>query len=338
MSTRTFGKLSGNTVTGYQLVADSGLGVEILDWGAALNLVRADISDPQTEIAVGFSEVATRTDDYFGAIIGRVANRIKDGKFSLYGNSYQVPINDNDNALHGGPQGFSTKIWQVESLAADAITLSLISPDGDQGFPGQLSVSATYKLFDTALRLDLTAETDAPTLCALTNHAYWNLAGSGSIDDHLFTVDADTFVPIDDQAIPLGALKPVDNTPFDLRTPTRIGEAIRAADDQIGYGHGIDHSFQINGSGFRRAARVEHPFSGRALEVWSDLPAAQIFTGNSFDGSLVKADGQRLRQGDAFAIEPQTHPDAPNQNWPHGNIELRPGQVWRARIEWRFTF
>lgn len=338
MSTRHFGKLSGNDVTAYQLVADSGLGIEILDWGAALNSVRTNADDPQTEVAVGFSDVSTRDDDFFGAVIGRVANRIKGGTFRLDGETYRVPKNDGDNALHGGEQGFSTKVWQVDDLASDAITLTLTSPDGDQGFPGQLTVSAAYQLSDNALRLELSAETDAPTLCALTSHAYWNLAGSGTIDDHIFTVDADAFVPTDAQAIPLGVLTPVENTPFDLRTPTRIGEAIRAADDQIGCAHGVDHSFQINGSGFRRAARVERPFSGRALEVWSDLPAAQVYTGNFLDGSLVKTDGQRLRQGDAFAIEPQTHPDAPNQNWPHGNIELCPGQVWRARIEWRFSF
>lgn len=327
--------LKSASVSSYSLSSNSGFKVEILDWGASINSVLLDFANSVTEVAVGFTDADTRGDDYFGSIVGRFANRIKGGEFKVSGKTYRALTNEGSNTLHGGPEGFSSRIWNVDNVSDNAIELSLISPDGDQGFPGELTTKARYQVFGTTLSLDLSATTTAPTVCSLTNHAYWNLAGGGTVDDHFLTVDADQFVPIDDESIPLGELRDVDGTPFDLRSSRRIGEVVRSRHEQIEVVHGLDHSFQIRGDGFRRCARLEYPKTGRALEVWSDIPGVQIYTGNSFDGSLISRNG-RLRQGDAIAIEPQYHPDAVNQPWSSG-VFLDPGEEWKARIEWRFS-
>lgn len=327
--------LDGKTVHAYTLRAENGLTAEILDWGAAINSVCLDGSDSSSEVAVGFDTVENRKDDYFGAIIGRVANRVKGGHFAIDGQDFQVTTSENGNTLHGGSEGFCSRIWQVLHAAPEALTLGLTSSDGDQGFPGEVQVIGAYQVEGNTLSLNLTATTTAPTVLSLTNHAYWNLAGGGSIDNHELLVDAEQYLPIDAQSIPVGEIASVAGTPFELRQSRLLGAIVRESHSQIGLARGIDHCFCIRGSGLRRCARLTHFASGRALEVWSDLPAVQVYTGNFLDATLQRADGKRLRQGDAIAIEPEYYPDSPHHpTWP--DITLRPGQQWQARIEWRF--
>lgn len=336
----TYGTLpDGTDVTEYALSRPGAPRVTVLDLGATVNSVRLDPDDPGSEVAIGFRDLASRTpaaSAYFGSVIGRVANRIARGRFTLDGVDHQLTVNNGENTLHGGSEGFDARVWRMVSASDDEITLELVSPDGDQGFPGELTARATYRLLDDGLGLDLLATTDRATACVLSNHLYWNLSGSGTIDDHLVTIDADQYVPIDAASIPLGHLEEVAGSPFDLRTPTRIGDAVRSAHEQIGRANGVDHSFEVRCSGLRRAARVEDPASGRVLELFTDAPALQVYTSNFFNGDWASSSGTRLRQGDALALEPQRHPDAPNQNWADDAV-LRPGETFSCRIEWRFS-
>lgn len=255
MTTRIFGVRAGETVHAYTIRSASGMTAEILDWGAAINSVRLD-GDPASEVAVGFADATSRRDDYFGAIIGRVSNRIKDGHLVIDGQPFQLTPNEGRHTLHGGPQGFHHRIWTVSHVAPDTLQLALTSPDGDQGFPGEVPVSATYRVAGRTLSLDLEATTTAPTALSLTNHVYWNLAGGGSVDDHRLQVDADQYLPVDAELIPLGDLSAVAGTPFDLRSLTPIGVALRQNHPQIGVARGFDHTFCVRGTGVSSAGDV----------------------------------------------------------------------------------
>lgn len=335
---RIFGTLpDGREVTEHVLEHPGGIRLTVLDLGATVNSVRLVGDDPATEVAIGFDSLDRQqaATAYFGSVVGRYANRIAGGRFTLDGVEHQVTQNEGETTLHGGLDGFNARTWRVVEASAQSLVLELVSPDGDQGFPGQVTAQARYSLLDKGFRLELEATTDAPTVCWLTSHLYLNLAGHGSIDEHLLQVDADGYVPIDAHSIPLGRVDDVSGTPFDLRTSTAIGAAVRTDDPQVGLAKGIDHSFAVNGSGFRRHARIECPANGRSLELWSDQPALQVYTGNFLDGEWVGHFGDRMRQGDAIALEPHQHPDSPNQNWEPSPV-LRPGQVWTWAAEWRF--
>ncbi|GAA1377295.1 aldose epimerase family protein [Luteococcus sanguinis] len=329
-----FGTLpDGREVRAHELVAGR-LRVQVLELGAIVNRVEVDGQD----VAIGFDtlEQQQMAKAYFGAVVGRYANRLAKARYAVDGREFRVTANEGANALHGGVEGFDARLWTVVANDDASITLELVSPDGDQGFGGELTARATYTVADDALRLELSATTDAPTVCALTSHLYLNLAGSGSIDDNILQVNASGYVPIDAESIPLGTIADVAGTPFDLRQPTRVGDAVRTDNPQVSLAKGIDHSFDIDGEGFRRAARVECPTSGRVVEVWSDQPALQVYTGNFLDGLWTARGGRRLRQGDALALEPHVHPDTPNQPW-EGDAVLRPGEIWNSTIEWRFA-
>ena len=334
-----YGVLPEGEVHEYVLTRPGAPRVALLDLGAAINGIRVDADDSGSDVCIGFTDLDQRLpamSGYFGAVVGRYANRIADGRFELDGHTYQLSTNENGNTLHGGVDGFDKRIWSVVESSAESITFELVSPDGDQGFPGTLTARATYTLLDDGLALDLSATTDAPTVCLLTNHLYLNLAGGGTAENHLLSVEAAQYVPIDPESIPLGNLADVAGTPFDLREPTRVGDPVRSDDEQIGRAKGIDQSFQVRGEGVRPFARVEDPASGRVLELSSDQPGVQVYTGNMLTGVWVTAAGLRLRQGDAIALEPQQHPDAPNQHWSTRCV-LRPGEEWTSRIEWRFS-
>ncbi|WP_420176522.1 aldose epimerase family protein [Luteococcus sp. OSA5] len=337
---RHFGTLDdGREVTEFLLGSQDGPQLRLLDLGAAVHGFRLRGDDPETETVVGFSTLARQqeaTSAYFGAVVGRYANRIAKASFELDGVRHHITANEGSTALHGGTEGFSSQVWLVADRGDDFITFRLVSPDGDQGFPGELRALATYRLVADGFRLELSATTDAPTICCLTSHTYLNLASRGTAEEHLLLVEADQFVPIDQDSIPLGSLADVADTPMDLRSPTRIAERVREEDEQIALAHGIDHSFEIRGTGMRRHARLECPATGRAMELHSDQPALQVYTGNFLDGSWIPASGQRLRQGDAVALEPQQHPDSPNQDWGRSAV-LRPGETWHNTIEWRFS-
>lgn len=325
----------GREVQSYVLGRPGAPRVEILDLGGTINSVRLNSDDPATEVSLRFADTAAREHaGYASTLVGRYANRIRGGRFVLNGVDHTVTTNENGNSLHGGETGFDKAIWRVEEVSDDAILLSHVSPDGDQGFPGEVTATARYELIDDGLALTLTASSTADTYCALTSHAYWDLSCGCGIEDQLLTVDADEYCPIGPDLLPLGSSEPVEDTGLDLRQATPIREAVRRLDDQIGLAGGIDHAFLIRGEGMRRHARVEDPSTGRTMEVWSDAPASQVYTGNMLNGSWI-ANGRRMRQRDAIAIEPAVYPDAPNQAWASDAL-LRAGETSARRIEWRF--
>jgi aldose 1-epimerase len=282
-----------------------------------------------------------------GAAIGRFANRIAGGRFAIGEAVHRVPANNGANALHGGPQGFDKALWEVVMVESGAeaasVTMRHVSPDGDMGFPGRLEALATYRLgLDRTLSIDFFGTTDRPTLVNLTNHNYWNLAGVGSgrdAMDHILTIHADRYLPVDADAIPTGELAPVEGTPFDFRMGRRIGLSVRDARHlQIGMARGYDHHMVMGDAASdetRLVASAQDPASGRAFDLWSNQPGLQLYSANYFDGTVVGKGGQLLRMGDAFALEPQRFPDAPNH--PHfPSARLDPGQSYRNRILYRF--
>ena len=331
---------------------NAALTVWMLDYGATIQrLVMRDAQGRRPNITLGQSTLAEyeALDTYFGATIGRYANRIKGGTFVLDGTTYRIPVNDPGddpkNALHGGPDGFNRRVWDAEAISHGdrvGVRFSLVSPAGDQGFPGTLKVTVEYTVDpDARLSIAYRATTDAPTVLNLTNHAYFNLAGesSGDVYDHLVTIPARRYTPIDALSIPLGPLAPVAGTPFDFRTPHAIGERIRDPHPQILNALGYDHNWVLDGTpahdGLHLAARVVEPRTRRALECWTDQPGVQFYTGNFLTGSLVGPGHRTYRQGSGFTLETQHFPDSPNRpSYP--STVLRPGRTFRSRT--RFDF
>lgn len=347
---RLFGHLpDGRAVEAVTLVNARGLSATVIAYGAALQAMCVpDRDGVLADVTLGHATLAPYVDQpqFFGSSIGRVANRIAEGRFVLDGQEHRVPANDGPNALHGGPGGFDKALWEVLSVEAapdPQVVLAHTSPDGDQGFPGTLQVTATYTLqADGTLAITYRAETDRPTIVNLTHHAYWNLAGEGSAGgamDHVLTIPAEHFLPTDASAIPTGAFAPVAGTPFDFRTPQVIGARVRdAAHEQIRIGRGYDHNWVVareRSADLRLVARLEHPGSGRVLEVLSTEPGVQFYSGNFLDAASVGKAGQAYRMGDAVALEPQMFPDTPNRP-EFGSIRLDPGEVYEHRMALRF--
>ncbi len=333
-----FGTLpDGREVRRYRLRCPGGGELRLLDLGATVQGYRSDADDPASEVVVHFDAlddyVAARQ-AYLGAVVGRYANRIAGASFVVDGRSYTLTANEGTTALHGGVDGFDQRVWTVVEESDDTITFELTSPDGDQGFPGALLARASYRVLPNGFRLDLTASTDAPTVALLTSHVYVNTVPGGSTDEQDLTVDASGWVPIDSSSIPFGRVEPVAGTPFDLRRGVRVADVKAGDHDQIRRASGTDHSFDIDGVGFRRHARLADRASGRFVEVWSDQPALQVFTSNFDESAPQTADGTPLPRGLGVALEPQEHPDAPHQRWSSDAV-LRPGDVWSSRIEWR---
>lgn len=346
----TFGHLpDGRAVEAVTLTNAQGMSATVLAWGATLQaMVVPDRDGEFADVTLGHASLAgyLASDAYFGASVGRVANRIAGGRFTLEGAEYRIPANNGPNALHGGPEGFDKALWTIEEVASTpdpAVRLAHVSPHGDQGFPGAVQVTATYTLTASGeLAIEYRAATDRPTLVNLTNHAYWNLAGEGSAEGamgHLLTIPAEHFLPTDADAIPTGEFAPVAGTPFDFRTATAIGARVPdTAHPQIGIGHGYDHNWVVardRSAAPRLVARLAHPASGRRLEVLSTEPGVQFYSGNFLDGRLVGKSGQAYRQGDGIALEPQMFPDTPNHP-EFGSIRLAPGEEYRHRISFRF--
>ncbi|MCS7337303.1 MAG: galactose mutarotase [Verrucomicrobiae bacterium] len=279
---------------------------------------------------------------YFGCLIGRYGNRIANGRFVLDGVTYQLATNDGPNHLHGGLKGFDKVVWTAKTyLTPDgpALELQYLSADGEEGYPGNLSVKAVYTVTeDNALRLDFTATTDKPTICNLTHHSYFNLAGKGDILNHVVTMPANRFTPVDATLIPTGELRPVDGTPFDFRKPTPIGARINQPDEQLKFGKGYDHNwvYDKRPGQLTLLARVHEPTTGRVMEVWSTEPGLQFYTGNFLDGSIKGKGGWVYQFRHGFCMEPQHYPDSPNK--PHfPSTVLRPGQVYRNTIIYKFS-
>lgn len=343
---RPFGTLpDGGLVEAITLGNGSGLSATILTWGATLqSLLAPDAAGHPADVVLGHDDLAPylAQPQYFGATVGRYANRIAGGHFQLDGVAYQIPVNDGPNALHGGPQGFDRVNWQVHAVDATSLCLGHVSPAGDQGFPGTLAVTARFRLTDdNVLQIEYQARTDAPTIVNITNHAYWNLAGegSGSAMAHRLQIDADQFLPVDADAIPTGERRAVAGTAFDFRQPTPIEARLRdAAEVQLRSGRGYDHNWVLRpnaGDVCRRVARLEDPASGRWLELHSDQPGLQFYSGNFLDGRSSGKSGRLYRMGDAVALEPQRFPDTPNQPG-FGSARLDPGEIYRHRLLLRF--
>jgi galactose mutarotase-like enzyme len=269
--------------------------------------------------------------------VGRYANRIAGGRLDLDGEELQLGTNDRGNLLHGGPDGFDRRLWQLREHSATEARLSLESPDGDQGFPGAVRVEVHFEVTDDSVRIVFVATTEATTVVNLTNHAYFNLdgVGTGTVDDHELTVLADEYIPVDDTGIPLDGFAPVAGTPLDFRSPTRLGRAARSGDEQVVRMSGIDHNYVLRGSGMRPVATLSSRRTATTLELATDRPGLQVYTGNGLDGSRPSADGGRHRQGDGIALEPQLFPDTPHHpEWPAA--VLRPSETYQAALEWRF--
>ncbi|NHC45800.1 aldose epimerase family protein [Motilibacter aurantiacus] len=339
---------TGDQVTRYTLRNAAGTTARILTLGGVLQTLEVpDRRGRLRNVTLGFASVEPYLVNApnFGAIIGRYANRIANGAFTLDGAAYLLPINNPPNTLHGGPVGFARRVWSAVPFTTPTsmgVRLSYVDPAGEAGFPGTLSTLVTYSLTeDDALRIAFRATTDAPTVVNLTNHAYFNLAGEGAGDvyDTLLRVHAKRYVPIDAVSIPTGRLAPVHGTPFDFATPTAIGARIRNRHQQLDNGRGYDHSFEVTGGGgsrLVRAAEATDPRSGRRLTVWTTEPGVQLYTGNFLDGTLRGTSGRAYRQSDGFALETQHFPDSPNQPGFPSTV-LRPGQVYRTTTVYAFS-
>jgi aldose 1-epimerase len=338
----------GADVEEYTLTNANGVEVKIITYGGIVTSVRVpDRDGNMANINLGFDNLAdyeTRN-PYFGCITGRYANRIAGATFTLDGEEYTLAANNGPNSLHGGVDGFDNRIWEATEVEGDGevgVSLHYLSPDGEEGYPGNLDVTVVYTLTDeNELRMHYTATTDAPTVVNLTNHNYWNLAGegSGTIYDHILWVDADRYTPVDETLIPTGELAPVAETPFDFTVPKAIGPGQRSSFEQILLGRGYDHNFVLNreegDTSMMLAARVYEPTTGRILEVWTDQPGLQFYAGNFLDGTLVGPSGRIYRQSDAFALETQHYPDSPNQpDFP--STELQPGDTYQTTSIYKF--
>ncbi|WP_206056735.1 aldose epimerase family protein [Nocardioides sp. GY 10113] len=318
-----------------------GVVLEALTLGASVH--RLEVSGPggvRRNVVLGHATIQDRLAGgaYLGATVGRYANRIAHGRFPLDGREVVVGVHDRGHSLHGGPDGFDRRVWEVVAHGPDEVTLRLVSPDGDQGFPGEVVATVRYVVAGDVVRVEMGATVDAPTVVNLTNHAYFNLdgEGAGTVDDHLLTVAADEYTPVDGGSIPVGDHAPVDGTPFDLRTPVRLGAVVRSGHPQVLGSGGIDHNFVVRGTGMRRHASLESPRSGIRLDLSSDQPGLQVYTGNFLAGSPASTSGVRYRQGDGIALEPQLYPDTPNRPaWP--SAQVAPGDTYAATLQWAFS-
>lgn len=339
----SFNKRVGTKRIGlYTLRNKNGLLAQITNYGAKIvSLTVPNDKGEQKDIVLGFNTLDEwmEKETYFNAIIGRYANRIKDGRFTLDGITYQLPINNGTNSLHGGIHGWNEKIWEVVGQNAYSISLHYRCADGEEGYPGTVDVYVTYCLTrDNALQITFEAKTDKPTIIGLTNHAYFNLAGEGSGDvcDHTLQVFADEYTPLDETACPTGEIAKVDGTPMDFRTLQRVGD--RITDPFFAPGRGIDNNFVIRGAlprngELHQAAVVEA--DGRHMEVWTTMPGLQVYTGNWVEKNIGKS-GHEYDVRYAICLEAQNFPDSPNHsNFP--NAVLRPGEVYHEVTEYRFS-
>lgn len=313
--------------------------LHLLRYGATIHrLVVTGGDGMRRDVSVGLPGVTElrASSDYLGGTIGRYANRIADGRFELDGDQVELATHDRGNHLHGGPDGFDRRTWDVVAHEAGEVRLRLVSPDGDQGFPGECTAEATFTVGSDAVSLELTAVTTRPTVVNLTSHVYLNLEGGGSVDDHLLEVPASTYTPVDATGIPCAGHAPVDGTPFDLRVPARVGGVVRDGHAQVAQAGGIDHNLVVDGEGWRPVAVLSSARTRTRMELWSDQPCLQVYTGNFLDGTTLSREGRLLRQGDGIALEPQLAPDSPNHpEWP--SAVLRPGERYRSRMAWVFT-
>lgn len=344
-SVSAYGTLSDATpVQKVTLKNSNNIEIDVISYGGIITrMMVPDAQGKPGNIVYGMESIEEyeTSNPYFGAIIGRYGNRIKEGKFTLNGTEYQLATNDGDNHLHGGKQGFDKKVWKMEPFAtaqSAGVTLTLVSPDGDQGYPGELTTQVTYTLTnDNTLDMQFIATTDKPTIVNLTQHSYFNLAGKGTILDHELQINGEFMTPVDGGLIPTGELTAVAGTPFDFTSPKAIGKDIGAEDEQLSLGKGYDHNYVIKDTVDRsliEAANVYDPSSGRILRVLTEEPAVQFYSGNFLEGTTQGFGQKHIFRG-AFCLEPQHYPDSPNQA-AFPSTTLLPGEVYSTRIVYEF--
>lgn len=348
VQTRSFGKTKdGQETTLYTITNDSGASIALIDYGATIqSVVVPDKDGEMADVVFGFDGVAGYQSDangYFGCTVGRYANRIAKGQFALDGKSYQLATNDGPNHLHGGVERSLDKVvWNAEPFASDngeGVVFTYTSPDGEEGYPGELKSEVRFTLTaDNEIVIEYVATTDAPTIINLTNHAYFNLAGAGAptINDHVLTLGADSYTPVDDTLIPTGEIAKVAGTPFDFTNPETIGARV----DELGSGEGAgyDHNFVLSSdkgdNGLRHAATLHDPESGRTLDVWTDQPGVQFYGGNFLAGQTGKG-GKDYAYRSGLCLETQVYPDSPNKpDWP--SPVLKPGGEYRHTCVYDF--
>jgi len=337
----------GESVDKYTLKNQKGMEVDIITYGGIITSLKAPNKNGLYEdVVLGYDSLAqyTTKNPYFGAIIGRYGNRIAKGKFSLDGKEYQLATNDGPNHLHGGVKGFDKVVWTAVAIKGDStssLKLTYLSKDLEEGYPGNFTAVVTYTLTnDNVLEVLYEATTDKKTIVNLTQHSYFNLSAnfSKTILDHEIVINADTFIPVDATLIPTGKLADVTNTPFDFRVAKVIGKDIEVKDDQLKKGLGYDHCWVLNNQneGFKLAASAYHPESGRLLEIYSDEPGIQFYTGNFLDGTLPSKTGGTYAHRTGFCLETQHYPDAPNQkNFP--STVLNPGEKYASKTSFKFS-
>jgi aldose 1-epimerase len=348
IETEPSGLSDGRQVELYTLTNRRGVEAKITNYGATVvSLKVPDRAGRFDDVLLGYDtlEGYRRSTFYVGPVIGRYANRIARGRFSLNGKEYRLAINNGENSLHGGLKGFDKVVWKARPLRAAAggaaLELTYLSKDGEEGYPGNLSVRVVYTLTDRdELKIDYSATSDKDTVVNLTNHAYFNLAGHGSGDilKHKLTIYADRFLPSDEKAIPTGELRSVAGTPFDFRRAHEIGARISQPDEQLKFGNGYDHTFVINGRAgvLRRAATASDPVTGRVLEVWTTEPGVQLYTGNYLESTMVGKGGKTYGARHGFCLETQHFPDSPNK--PHfPSTVLRRGGRFNSTTVFKFS-
>lgn len=339
----------GKAVDQYTLTSASGMEVQIITYGGIITSMKVPDRDGVFgNVVLGYSTLAGYESQtvYLGALIGRYGNRIGGAKFTLDGKTYPLAANDGASSLHGGTKGFDKVVWTAEPIPGDAdvgLKLTYLSPDGEEGFPGNLSVTVVYTVTaDSAIRVDYRAVTDKPTIVNLTQHSYFNLDGNGAgtIYDHVLSINADHYTPTDAGSIPTGEIAPVDGTPFDFRVPKAVGKDIRSNHPQIVGALGFDHNWVLNRAAgdpmLRHAALVYSPKTGRRMETLTTEPGVQFYTSDYLNGSFVGSSGGTYRQSDALCLETQHYPDSPNKpNFP--STRLAPGETYQSTTVYRFS-
>jgi aldose 1-epimerase len=340
----------GTEVDLFTLRNAAGMTVAVTTYGAIVQrLLVPDRDGAPADVVLGFATLAEYVEGnraFFGALVGRYANRIAGGSFTLDGEAYSLPRNEGRHSLHGGPAGFATRLWTADEAGATpreaAVRLRYESPDGEMGYPGALSVSVTYRLrADCTLRLDLRATADRPTVVNLTNHTYWNLAGegAGTIDDHVLAVHADRYVAVDRELIPTGGLPAVAATPLDLRRPVRLGERLAGSPSPLDLAGGLDFTYVLRRSvpgSLARAVDLHHPGSGRSLTVYTTEPGMHVYSGRDLDGAGACNAGRPHRARGGLSLEAQHFPDSPNQPGFPSTV-LRPGETFASTTVWSLS-
>ncbi|MGA7294171.1 MAG: aldose epimerase family protein [Terriglobales bacterium] len=337
VTSQLFGKMPDGTPVEIYTLRDSPFEARIATYGGVVVSLKApDRNGKTADVVLGFDDLDGYvsnfngpSDAFFGAIIGRYANRIAHGSFVLDGKKYSLPQNDGQNTLHSGTHGFNNVVWKAKPIT-NGVELTYLSKDGENGFPGNLTAVVRYTLVKGDLRIEYSATTDKDTVVNLTNHSYFNLAGEGDILNDQLTLHASRFTPVDATLIPTGELKPVAGTPFDFRKPTAVGARINDDNEQLHLGHGYDHNWVLdNGGKFREAAEVYDPSSGRVLKVFTDQPGVQFYSGNFLDGTVKGKGGKLYGRRTALCLETQHFPDSPNHP-AFPTTELKPGQRYHT--------